>query len=118
MVSFRKLAFLLNFVPFAVAGPIQQREEGPNVEGKYIVILKDSVSAEGAESHLSWVSDVHKRSLGRRDLTGIENTYDMPGFRGYAGQFDEATLEEIKNNPDVSGSKTSPFSSTYTILIA
>lgn len=101
MVSFRKLGFLLGLAPFAAAGPVQQRSDGLNVEGKYIVVLKPTVSTEEAESHLSWVNDVHKRSLGRRDLTGVESTYDLPGFHGYAGQFDESTLEEIKNNPDV-----------------
>jgi len=107
MVSCRKLAFLLNLVPFAVAGPIvagtiEPREPAVKTEGKYIVILKDGVTSKGAESHLGWVNDVHKRSFGRRDLTGVETTYEIGDkFRGYTGQFDEATLEEIKKNPDV-----------------
>lgn len=102
MVSLKNLSLLLAaIVPFAAAGPVP-RDDGPDVAGKYIVILKDEVTPEGAESHLSWVNSVHRRSADGSDLSGVENKYDFSGFRGYAGKFDGATLEEIRNNPDVS----------------
>lgn len=102
MVSFKNLSLLLAaLVPFAAAGPVRRDDDKPDVSGKYIVVLKDNVTPEGAESHLSWVNSVHKRSADGTDLSGVETKYDFDGFHGYAGKFDEATLEEIRNNPDV-----------------
>ncbi|KAM3514027.1 hypothetical protein MY11210_002344 [Beauveria gryllotalpidicola] len=71
--------------------------------GKYIVTLKDGVTASKVESHLQWVNNVHARSLGRRDLNlnGVEKTYGIGSFNGYAGNFDAATIEEIRNSPEV-----------------
>lgn len=101
MVSFKNLSLLLAaLVPFAAAGPVR-RDDAPDVAGKYIVVLKDDITTEGAESHLSWVNSVHKRSADGDDFAGVEKKYDFSGFRGYSGKFDDATLEEIRNNPDV-----------------
>ncbi|TQN63680.1 Alkaline proteinase, partial [Colletotrichum shisoi] len=53
------------------------------VPGKYIVTLKED--AVNVESHLNWVTDVHRRSLGKRDTV----------------DFDEATIEKIKASPEL-----------------
>lgn len=109
MVSFKNLALLLGaLVPFAAAGPVGTRQvETLDVAGKYIIILNDDVSAESAKSHMSWVTGVHKRNLDGRAPAGsapggVQKTYEFGGFHGYAGKFDDATLEEIRNNPEVS----------------
>ncbi|KAM0330663.1 hypothetical protein ACHAQA_003614 [Verticillium albo-atrum] len=100
MVNFRNV--LLGLLPFAAAAPLTAREEAPpSVENKYIVTLKSGISSDSVASHLNWVSDVHKRSLGRRDLAGVEKTYDIANFHGYSGTFDESVVEELKNNPEV-----------------
>ena len=105
MASLRRLAvFVGALLPAAFAAPAPA--PGPVQEvipGKYIVTLKEGISTEAVDSHLSWVSDVHKRSLSKRNTVGIEKTYGVgKHFNGYAGEFDESTLDEIKNNPDVS----------------
>ena len=105
MVNFRRIALALSgLLPLIAAAPVANRQNdgSVNVENKYIITLKSGVSARDIESHLSWVSDVHKRSLARRDLAGVEKTYDIGDFHGYAGSFDEETIEQIKNSPDVS----------------
>ena len=105
MVNFKRITLALaGLVPFIAAAPVanEQSDNSVNVDNKYIVTLKSGVSARDIESHLSWVTDVHKRSLTRRDLAGIEKTYDIGDFHGYAGSFDEETIEQIKNNPDAS----------------
>jgi oryzin len=105
MVTLRRLAVLLGAIPAALAAPTtQKREVVPN---KYIVTLKEDVS--NFDSHVSWVSDIHKRSLSRRSTAGIEQEFHIDTFNAYVGEFDETTIEEIKNNPDVSfPSKTPP----------
>lgn len=102
MVNFRQLAVSLTaLLPLAAAAPVPEEQQMKRdvIPGKYIVSLKNGANAE---SHLSWVSSVHKRSLSKRNTAGIEKTYKVKDFEAYAGEFDEATLEEIRNNPDVS----------------
>lgn len=105
MVNFKRIGlFVAGLLPFITAAPVSPdaNVDSPvNVENKYIITLKSGVTSRDIESHLSWVGDVHKRSFGRRDLAGVEKTYDIGDFHGYAGNFDEATIEEIKSSPDV-----------------
>lgn len=101
---FKNLSLLLAaLVPLAAAGPVARDVVKPlDVSGKYIVILKDDISSEAAESHMTWVNGVHKRNLDGRQLSGVEMQYGFGNFHGYSGKFDDATLEEIRNNPEVS----------------
>ncbi|KAH7361688.1 alkaline proteinase [Plectosphaerella cucumerina] len=104
MVNLKNLAALAGaLLPFGLAAPLEAREQLPDVENKYIITLKPGISSPEVETHLSWVADVHKRNIARRDvdLAGVEKTYDIADFHGYAGTFDEATIEELKSNPDV-----------------
>ncbi|KFA64470.1 hypothetical protein S40285_01101 [Stachybotrys chlorohalonatus IBT 40285] len=74
---------------------------GDVVEGSYIVTLKQDISDADVETQVVWANDVHKRSLAKRDgLNGVEIVYNGT-FKGYAGTFDETTIEEIRNSPDV-----------------
>lgn len=123
MTSLRRLAILIGaLLPAAFAAPAPVASHSHKREvipGKYIVTLKEGISTEAVESHLSWVSDVHKRSLNRRDTVGVEKTYGIGQFfNGYAGEFDDATLQEIKNNPDVSSQlPPPPFSPSFSVTV-
>jgi hypothetical protein len=98
MPSLGRLALFFGaLLPAALAAPVAEKRNV--IAGKYIVTLKSEASTE---SHLEWVSDVHSRSLTKRDTVGVEQTYNISSWHAYAGEFDDATLEEIKNNPDVS----------------
>lgn len=70
------------------------------ISGSYIVTLKDAVKAPAVKAHLSWVSEVHSRSIRKRDTTGVAQEYTGL-FKGYAGSFDEDTLSQIRAHPDV-----------------
>ncbi|KAH8887305.1 subtilisin-like protein [Thozetella sp. PMI_491] len=104
MASFRRLALYLGaLLPAVFAAPtaprdVEKREVIPN---KYIVTLKTDASSREFESHLTWVSDVHSRSLTKRDTAGLENTYNISTWKAYAGEFDEATIDAIRNSPEV-----------------
>lgn len=82
------------------SGSFNTQSEGP-ISGSYIVTLKDGLDGAAAESHMRWVGEVHKRSINKRDAKGVEQTY-TGNFNGYAGSFDDETLEQIRSNPDVS----------------
>ncbi|ROT38191.1 alkaline proteinase [Sodiomyces alkalinus F11] len=100
MVGFRKLAVLAGLLaPFGAAAPV---ESAPvDIDHKFIITLKSNISEADIQSHLSWVEQVHKRSLGRRDLAGLEKTFNIADFHAYSGTFDDETIDELKNNPEV-----------------
>ncbi|KAK5071618.1 hypothetical protein LTS08_004640 [Lithohypha guttulata] len=105
---FSKAAFALAaLLPALNAAPLPLPQDEPStlpsVAHKYIVTLK---SGADSTSHLSWVSDVHARSLARRQegenvTTGVEKEFTINTWRAYTGQFDDATIEQIKNSDDV-----------------
>lgn len=106
MANLRNLALFLGaLLPGALAAPtpaegLVEREVIP---GKFIVTLKENVEASDFDSHVAWVNDVHKRSLNRRDTTGIEKEFHIgDSFNAYVGEFDEETIEAIRNSPEVS----------------
>ncbi|KAK1625805.1 peptidase S8/S53 domain-containing protein [Colletotrichum phormii] len=67
------------------------------IPNRYIISLKAGVSGEAFLGHIKWVQDVHRRrGLMRRDILGVERTFDIGAFHAYAGSFDEETLLEIK----------------------
>lgn len=101
------LAKALSFSIFAAAAAVVSAlpTAADNIlPGKYIIRLKPDVESH-LQAHTEWVSHIHSRNLARRggDSTGIEKTYSFGTFEGYAGSFDDETLEEIKANPDVCG---------------
>ncbi|KAI0597288.1 peptidase S8/S53 domain-containing protein [Biscogniauxia sp. FL1348] len=104
MNNLRRIALALGaLLPAALAAPttVPRLEQRAAIPGKYIVTLKTDATSAEVESHLSWVSDVHKRSLSKRSTAGVEKTYNISSWSAYAGEFDDATIEEIKNNPEV-----------------
>jgi oryzin len=104
MFTFKSLTATAALVAAALAAPLARGtpRAGSVVPNSYIVTLKPELREADVAVHLSWVSDVHKRSLGRRDLAGVERTYEgVTSFQGYAGTFDEATIAEIRQSPEV-----------------
>ncbi|KAK4196104.1 peptidase S8/S53 domain-containing protein, partial [Triangularia verruculosa] len=95
------LAYILLYAGLSLALPVIKRDEPVPIPGKYIVTLKPGVAPSHVKTHLSWVKDVHARSLSRRDESGIEKVYDALDFHGYAGSFDEETISLIRASEDV-----------------
>lgn len=79
------------------------------IKDGYIIKLKPGVTSN-LEAHTMWVNNIHKRNLAKRGLDtrryrGIERMFTGKNhFNGYAGEFDELTIEEIRNSPEVSHS--------------
>lgn len=105
MFSFKSLAlFAAAMLPLGNAVPTPKVEASPQAEiipGRYIVTLTPGLAARDFDAHLNWARDVHARSVTRRDTTGVEKTYNISDFTAYAGSFDDATIEQIKANPEV-----------------
>jgi hypothetical protein len=106
MVNFKSLAVLVAAILPVFGAPLQQeaKRDGPEIKtipNSYIITLKEGVTARDLDRHYGWVNDIHERSLGRRELQGVQKTYSFDGFRGYAGSFDDATIDMIKASPTV-----------------
>lgn len=106
MVSLRQLTVALGaLLPVVLGAPTASTQQFKRevIPGKYIITLKSGATVSDVDTHLSWVSDVHRRSLGKRETAGVENTYNISTWNAYAGEFDEETIQQIKDNPEVSG---------------
>jgi oryzin len=108
MQSFtRFLALAAAAVPFiAQAAPVPGGAVDETIPGKWIIQLKPEANIATVASK---VQDIHARNIARRDVSmeeqgGIEQEYALGGFKGYSGSFDAATVEELKNLPEVSQS--------------
>jgi hypothetical protein len=107
MQSFtRYIALAAAALPFMVqAAPFTPRA-AIDLNGKYIIQLKADTDIASIASHHNKVREIHARNLARRDSqsasTGIEREFHLGNFKGYAGSFDDATIEELKALPEVS----------------
>lgn len=106
MASIRRLALYLGaLLPAVLAAPAAHHKVPEAVPNKFIVTLKEGASID-TDSHLTWVNDLHRRSLTKRNTAGVEKTYNIHTWSAYAGEFDEETIEQIKASPDVRISHT------------
>ncbi|KAF5022628.1 hypothetical protein F66182_5304 [Fusarium sp. NRRL 66182] len=102
MANLRRLALFFGaLLPAVLAAPTVNKRQETAIADKYIVTLKSDASDDKVAAHLNWVGDVHRRSLSKRDTTGVEKTFNISSWSAYSGEFDEATIEEIKASPEV-----------------
>ncbi|KAH7397217.1 oryzin precursor [Pyrenochaeta sp. MPI-SDFR-AT-0127] len=100
----RVFALAATVAPFLTqAAPVSARAADDLIPGKYIVQLKPDTDIASIASHHNKVREIHARNLARRndESTGVEREYSFGDFKGYAGSFDEATVEELKALPEV-----------------
>lgn len=98
--------------------PILSSSNADAIPNRYIIKFKKHVTDSHAADHHTWLNSVHSASQESRELElrkrgqfplvdtvfeGLKHTYKIGGaFTGYAGHFDDATIEEIRRHPDVS----------------
>lgn len=95
MANLRRLALALGAILPVLAAPAERR--APLSDGKYIVTFKNGVDASSIESHIATVKE---RGIARRGLDGIDKIWSK-AFKGYSGDFDSATLDELLSDDDV-----------------
>ena len=107
MANPRRIGFLVGallFTVLAVPAPASSSVSKRNteLEGKYIITLKPNLDNSATGSHLACVSNLNTRNVAKRETVGIEKTYEIGEWKAYAGEFDDATIKEIKANPEAS----------------
>lgn len=104
----RVLAFAAAAAPFlGLAAPVSTAVAGQVIPGKWIITLKPDADIAAVAAHKLKVREIHARNIARRDVSeresgGIEREYGFGEFKGYSGSFDAATVDELKNMPEVS----------------
>ncbi|KAL7782522.1 alkaline proteinase [Trichoderma ceciliae] len=101
MTSIRRLALYLGaLLPAVLAAPTAHLKAPDVIPNKFIITLKEGASID-TDSHLTWVNDLHRRSLSKRNTAGVEKTYNIHTWSAYAGEFDDETIEQIRASPEV-----------------
>lgn len=97
------------------AVPIHSSADAEIIPNSYMVVFKKHVTEKAAKDHHDWVQLTHfdtqsyKTELRKRDqislqgeiFQGLKHTYNLPGFMGYSGHFDEDVIEQVRRHPDV-----------------
>lgn len=121
MQSFvRILALAAAALPLlAQAAPVDAAAaQAQSIPGKWIVQLKPETDVAAIASHKVNVRQIHARNLARREIhdlsAGIEREFGFGKFKGYAGSFDDGTIEELKNLPEVGNSQMLALEAFFT----
>ncbi|XP_014558239.1 hypothetical protein COCVIDRAFT_36444 [Bipolaris victoriae FI3] len=103
----RFTALVTAAAPFvALAAPVAAPPTDDIIPGRYIIQLKPDTDIAAVAAHHNKVRSIHARNLARRSDNApagepVEREYGFGDFKGYAGSFDEATIEELKTLPEV-----------------
>ncbi|KMU76916.1 subtilase-type proteinase psp3 [Coccidioides immitis RMSCC 3703] len=104
-ILFKLFASTLAVVSVVNAGELLNFEnERDIIRGSYIVVMKDGTSSSDLKSHMNWAANVHHGNLAKQGpsrSTGFQFSFDIGGWRGYSGKFDNDTLDAIVNNAHV-----------------
>ena len=105
---FSQLLILITLLPAALAGPIPSNPQaGDVIPGQYIIVLNKDVSTDDFLAHQDFVVNKFAASISKRaeevsPEAVFTHTYSLGNLKGYAGHFDDATIEEIASRPEVS----------------
>ena len=85
-------ATFLSLLPLALAAPapLIKPRGSQLIEGKYIVKMKDQITASVLDEAMTAFQG------------DADRVYNVEGFKGFASTLDEAALETLQNHPDVS----------------
>ncbi|ROV95397.1 hypothetical protein VMCG_08514 [Cytospora schulzeri] len=99
------------------AAPLLSSSNADAIPNRYIIKFKKHVTDSHASDHHTWLNSVHTTNQELRELElrkrgeyplvddvfeGLKHTYKIGGaFMGYAGHFDDATIEQIRTHPDI-----------------
>ena len=97
MVGIKSLVVLVGAALPVLSLPANKRAPQA-VPNSYIVTLKSDAAVD---SHLTWVKKVRSQSFNTQGTTGVEQVYNVGDFKGYAGSFDDETINQIKTSDQV-----------------
>lgn len=86
----------------SVAPLMEEHHPHGTIDNSYIVVFKEGASSALIENHFSFLQVAHYSDLllGDSIADGLRHVYDG-AFRGYAGEFTENVLHQIRGMPEV-----------------
>lgn len=103
MKYFRNVICLTEILLISLAAAIlhPDTETNPNeITNSYIIVLKDEVSQSVFSQHFLWLKETNEQ-LSNPRFAGQKHQYDIGAFKGYAGEFNDLTIERIRARPEV-----------------
>lgn len=102
---FSKL-ILAALIAVVLAGPIPSPKAGDVITGHYIVVMMEDITVSDFQAHRDFVVNKLRFVLKRDRVEAtaeatFTHTYNLGKLKGYAGCFDDATIEEIASRPEV-----------------
>ncbi|KAM5450690.1 subtilisin-like serine protease [Microsporum audouinii] len=108
------MGFITKALPLALAAfstvngaKILEASPGADtIPDSYIVVMKAGVTSETFSAHTDWVGRTYQRRPMRRGansqpMAGLQHSLSFGGNFMYAGQFDQAMIDDIAKNDDV-----------------
>lgn len=89
--------------PYLGVAPLVEVEHiHGTINNSYIVVLKDDVSPLLMQNHLNFLQSAHQSDALLDDgvASGLRHVYDTH-IKGYAGQFTNGVLDQIREMPEV-----------------
>ena len=88
--------------PFNLAPMFSAEHPHGTINNSYIVMLKDGLSSPLMQNHMNFVQQAHAESgfAAVDGIDGLKHVYDGH-VKGYAGMFDEAVIDRIRQLPEV-----------------
>lgn len=89
--------------PYLAVAPLVEVEHvHGTINNSYIVVLKEDVSPSLMQNHLNFLQSAHESDslIGNNVASGVRHLYDTH-IKGYAGEFTDGVLEQIRRMPEV-----------------
>jgi cerevisin len=89
--------------PYLSVAPLVQVEHvHGTINNSYIVVLKDDVTPSLMQNHINFLQSAHQSDslLGADVASGLRHVYDSH-IKGYAGEFTDGVLDQIRRMPEV-----------------
>ena len=118
MPSFQRLSALAAATLALLTQAAPVATTGQAVPGKWIITLRPDADVSTIESHFLKVREIHKRGQEASETGsgGIEQQYGFGSFKGYAGSFDAATIEELRGLPEVLNIEQDSIMTTFDLV--
>lgn len=97
------LAAVVLSTPSENQSPLLSAKYSKEIPGHYLVVLRDDIDASHVADHHNWLSTFLAASTSEFSSSNqIKHVYDMPeSVRGYAGKFDDVTINAIRQSKHV-----------------
>ena len=86
---------------FERAPLLQSEHYHGSINNTYMVILRGDTPAAVVDNHMNFLQSSHFTSTLMPEHAGVHRVYDGVHIKGYAGEFSERAIEQLRLRPEV-----------------